>query len=74
MQQESGSFESEIEVCRNPFLFLPNNPECGGGEILESLFNLGHRVDNLKDPFRNSNLSCMYWSAVKGHEVSIEKG
>ena len=36
MQQESGSFESEIEVCRNPFLFLPNNPECGGGEILES--------------------------------------
>jgi hypothetical protein len=30
MQQESGSFESEIEVCRNPFLFLPNNPECGG--------------------------------------------
>ena len=45
-----------------------------GVRFWRALFNLGHRVDNLKDPFRNSNLSCMYWSAVKGHEVSIEKG
>ena len=44
-----------------------------GVRFWRALFNLGHRVDNLKDPFRNSNLSCMCWSAVKGHEVSIEK-
>ena len=43
-----------------------------GVRFWRALFSLGHRVDNLKDPFRNSDLSCMYWSAVKGHEVSIE--
>ena len=44
-----------------------------GVRFWRALFSLGHRVDNLKDPFRNSDLSCMYWSAVKGHEVSIER-